>query len=124
MTDPAPKVLVDTASSVPPYEQVRAQIAQQVASGELPAGTRLATVRQMAADLDLATNTVARAYRELEADGVIATHGRKGTFVRSDVLSSSSGAAQELAEQFTAKARKLGLTRAEATRLVEEAWQS
>jgi DNA-binding transcriptional regulator YhcF (GntR family) len=122
MTVSSPSIDVDTTSPVPPYEQVRAQIAQQVSSGELPAGTRLATVRQLAADLDLATNTVARAYRELEADGVIATHGRRGTFVRSEVLSSSSGAARELAQQFTATARKLGLTQAEATRLVEEAW--
>ena len=55
-----------------------------MAQGDLAPGTRLPTVRQLAADLGLAANTVARAYRELEADGVIATYGRKGTFVRSD----------------------------------------
>ena len=77
---------IDASSPVPPFEQLRAQIASQAASGELPAGTKLATVRALAADLGLAANTVARAYRELEADGVITTHGRKGTFVSSDVL--------------------------------------
>lgn len=117
-------IVIDTASPVPPYEQLRVQIAGQVASGELPAGTRLATVRQMAADLGLAANTVARAYRELEADGVISTHGRRGTFVSSGVMTSSPRAMTEAAEVFAAAARKAGLTCAEATRLVEEAWSA
>ena len=117
-----PKIEVDTSSVVPPYEQVRTQIAQRVASGELPAGTRLATVRQMAADLGLAANTVARAYRELEADGVIATHGRRGTFVRSENLPSPPDSLRALAETYTLAARRLGLTRAEATRMIDEAW--
>lgn len=115
-------IVVDTASPVPPFEQLRSQIAGQVASGELPAGTRLATVRQMAADLGLAANTVARAYRELESDGVIATQGRRGTFVRSDVLAATTGALDQLAREYAGHARKVGLTCAEATRLVERAW--
>src|SRR4051794_3451347 len=85
-------VVVDTASPIPPFEQVRTQIAAQVADGSLPAGTRLATVRQMASDLGLAPNTVARAYRELEVDGVITTHGRRGSFVRSRATHSSPAA--------------------------------
>ena len=120
--DNGPDIVIDTASSTPPYEQLRVQVATQVASGALPAGTKLATVRQMAADLGLAANTVARAYRELEADGVIATHGRRGTFVRSAVLESQDGPATEAAQDFVAQARKRGLTLAEATRLVEDAW--
>jgi GntR family transcriptional regulator len=117
-------LVVDTASPVPPYEQLRAQIATHVADGDLPAGTRLATVRQLAADLGLATNTVARSYRELEADGVIATHGRRGTFVRSQVVSSPPAAIRDLAQDYAASARKLGATCAEATRLVEKVWTS
>ena len=117
-------IRIDTSSTVPPFEQLRSQIASQVAGGELPAGTRLATVRQMAADLGLAANTVARAYRELEADGVIVTHGRRGTFVRSEVLSEQPTPVSVLADEYVARARKLGLTRAEAVRLVEQAWSS
>ena len=113
---------VDASSTVPPYEQVRTQVAHQVAIGALPAGTRLPTVRQLAADLGLAANTVARAYRELEADGVIATHGRRGTFVRSDKLTSTPESLRALAEDYALAARKMGLTRAEATRIVEDAW--
>jgi GntR family transcriptional regulator len=116
-----PGLSIDTSSAVPPFEQLRTQIAAQVACGELPAGTKLATVRQMATDLGLAANTVARAYRELEGDGVIATHGRRGTFVRSEALSASPGTAP-LAADFVDAARRTGLTLAEALRLVEQTW--
>jgi DNA-binding transcriptional regulator YhcF (GntR family) len=116
-------VRVDTESTVPPFEQVRAQIASQAASGALSAGTRLPTVRQLAAELGLAVNTVARAYRELEADAVITTEGRRGTFIRSDAVASGQPAAAELARSYVSAARQLGLTCAEATRLVEQTWQ-
>jgi DNA-binding transcriptional regulator YhcF (GntR family) len=113
------RLSVEEGSTVPPYEQVRAQIATQVADGTLPPATRLPTVRQLAEDLGLAVNTVARAYKELEADGVIETQGRRGTFVRSRGASSS---AVEAAQEYVAAARRLGLTRPEAVRLVEESW--
>jgi DNA-binding transcriptional regulator YhcF (GntR family) len=72
---------VDSTSPVPPFEQVRAQLATQIADGVLTAGTRLPTVRQLADDLGLAVNTVARTYRELEAAGLVETRGRGGTVV-------------------------------------------
>jgi GntR family transcriptional regulator len=74
-------VEVDAQSPVPPYEQLRAQIATLAASGVLHGGDRLPTIRQLAGDLGLAAGTVARAYTELEAAGVLVTHGRRGTFV-------------------------------------------
>lgn len=74
-------VTVDPGDREPPYQQIRVQVLDAVASGRLAPGARLPTIRQLAADLDLATNTVARAYRELEADSVIETRGRKGSFV-------------------------------------------
>jgi GntR family transcriptional regulator len=85
---------VDPASTTAPFEQVRTQLATLVAQGDLAPGTKLPTVRQLAADLGLAANTVARAYRELEADGVLATYGRRGTFVRSAVLDAGSAVAE------------------------------
>lgn len=118
---------IDAGSATPPFEQVRAHIAGQIASGVLPPGTKLPTVRRLATDLGFAANTVARVYKELESDGLIATHGRRGTFVdsaitgagsRSDVSSRARGAAAE----FTGKARRLGLSRAEAVQLVEQSW--
>jgi DNA-binding transcriptional regulator YhcF (GntR family) len=119
------QISIDHDSSVPPFEQLRSQVAALVARGDLPPGTRLGTVRQTAADLGLAVNTVARAYRELEADGVVVTRGRQGTFVRSTVVDGTpDGAAgvREAAGSFVHLARRAGLTRAEAVRLVEEAW--
>ena len=68
-------------SSLPPYEQVRAQIEDAIESGTLAAETRLPTVRQLADELGLAVNTVARSYRELEMAGLVETRGRHGSFV-------------------------------------------
>jgi GntR family transcriptional regulator len=119
-------ITIDTASAEPPYEQIRRQVAALVASGELAAGQRLPTVRQMAADLGLANNTVARAYRELEATGVIATHGRRGTFVRSTLLDGAESAGESevlsAAADYVRVARRRGLSLAEATRLIESDW--
>ncbi|MEU4379061.1 GntR family transcriptional regulator, partial [Micromonospora echinofusca] len=75
------RITVDQGSAVPPYEQVRGQLAELIGTGRLAVGTRLPTVRRFAADLGLAVNTVARAYRELEAAGLLETRGRHGTFV-------------------------------------------
>ena len=72
---------VDAAGDEPPYQQIRTQIARQVADGELPPGTKLPTVRALAETLGIAPNTVARAYRELEHSGVVSTRGRNGTVV-------------------------------------------
>lgn len=74
-------VRVDTTSPVPPYEQIRAQLAALITTGRLPEGERLPTVRQLAADLGLAVGTVARAYRELEAASLIRTRRGAGTRV-------------------------------------------
>ncbi len=118
-------ISVDQSSSVPPFEQLRSQIAAAVTRGDLAPGTRLGTVRQTATDLGLAVNTVARAYRELEADGVVVTRGRQGTFVRSAVVDGTSeggDAAREAAADYVRLVRRVGLTRAEAMRLVEETW--
>lgn len=72
---------LDAASHIPPYEQLRAQLAVMVAAGHLEPGTRLPTVRDLAQELALAPGTVARTYRELERDGVVVGRGRRGTFV-------------------------------------------
>lgn len=73
---------IDQHSAVPPYEQLREQITTLVLAGALTPSDRLPTIRQLANDLGLAGGTVARAYRELESDGVVTTHGRHGTRVK------------------------------------------
>jgi DNA-binding transcriptional regulator YhcF (GntR family) len=112
---------LDPASDRPPFEQLRVQIASRIASGEIPAGTRLPTVRGLATELHLAVNTVARAYRELETDGVVVTEGRRGTFVALTAPAASTEAA-EAAAAYAAFARRLGLGLTEATQLIERAW--
>lgn len=109
MSDPA--VRVDTTSQVPPYEQIRAQLAALIRIGRLAEGERLPTVRQLAADLGLAPGTVARAYRELEAAELIRT--RRGAGTRVAVLPSEPHAHDAdqlatLARDFTSAARSLG----------------
>ncbi|SEB61955.1 DNA-binding transcriptional regulator YhcF, GntR family [Streptomyces sp. KS_5] len=104
-------VRVDTTSQVPPYEQIRAQLAALIRTGRLTEGERLPTVRQLAADLDLAPGTVARAYRELEAAELIRT--RRGAGTRVAALSSEPHAHDAhqlgtLARDFTSAARALG----------------
>ncbi len=118
---------LDPDSAVPPFEQLRTQVAAMVATGELTPGQKLPTVRQLATDLGLAVNTVARAYRELEADQIISTQGRRGTFIHSAALDEPAGsgvaaAAREAAIAFTETARRQGLSLTEATRLVEVSW--
>lgn len=76
-------VTLDMTAATPPYEQVRAQLAGHIRAGALRPGDKLPVVRALAADLGVATNTVARAYRELEAGGLVTTRRRVGTIVQS-----------------------------------------
>ena len=111
---------IDPGSDVPPFEQLRTRLAADITSGTLAAGTRLPTVRTLASELDLATNTVARAYRELEADGFIETRGRHGSFVGAQG-DAAARQAQEAATAYAERVRHLGVDPAVALRFVERA---
>ena len=112
-------ISVDPFAAEPPYEQIRAQLADQVSSGILAPGTRLPTVRALAEELGVATNTVARAYRELEHAGAVTTRGRAGTVVSGDdVERAAKAAAASYVEQMLA----YGLGQAEAVDLVRRAF--
>ncbi|MFF8846189.1 GntR family transcriptional regulator [Streptomyces sp. NPDC015127] len=112
-------ITIDTAGADAPYEQVRAQISEQARSGELPVGYRLPTVRGLAEQLGLAANTVAKAYRALEGDGVIETRGRNGTFVAAagDAAARQAAAA---AATYATEVRRLGLSHAAALEAARE----
>lgn len=101
-------LVVDPRSAVPPFEQLRVQLLEQVQTGVLVAGAKLPTVRRLAEDLGLAPNTVARAYRELESDGIIETRGRHGSFVAAQGDASERGA-QEAARAYADRIRQLGV---------------
>ncbi|PVZ94899.1 GntR family transcriptional regulator [Amnibacterium flavum] len=111
---------IDSSSSIPPSEQVRAWFAQRIAGGELSGGSKLPTVRGLAEQLGLATNTVAKAYRELETDGFIDTRGRNGSFViaRGDAAERE---AQAAALAYAQRMHRLGITAEDAERFVSAA---
>jgi GntR family transcriptional regulator len=73
--------MLDLQSGVPVYRQIIDQVRTGMASGLLAAGDQLPTVRQLAVDLAINPNTVARAYRELELGGLLETHQGTGSFI-------------------------------------------
>ncbi|MCX4968441.1 GntR family transcriptional regulator [Streptomyces sp. NBC_00654] len=114
------KIAIDPDAGTAPYEQLRTQLSELARSGALPVGYRLPTVRGFADELGLAANTVAKAYRALEADGVIETRGRNGTFVAAagDAAERKAAAA---AQEYAELAQRLGLSRAQAVSLAQDA---
>lgn len=74
-------IRVDATSFVPIYEQIKQGIVRLVATGRLKVGQPLPSIRDLAAEIIVNPNTVARAYRELEQDGVVSTQKGKGSFI-------------------------------------------
>ncbi|MEV8405761.1 GntR family transcriptional regulator [Streptomyces niveus] len=118
-------IRVDSGAPVPPFEQIRAQLADLISVGHLREGDRLPPVRQLASDLGLANNTVVRAYRELESAGLV--QSRRGSGTR--VAASAAGAADEdtratLAEHardYAGAARLLGASDEDALAAIRHA---
>ena len=115
-----PEVHIDHDSPTAPFEQLRLAVIGKIRDGDLVAGTRIPTVRTLAAELGLAVNTVARTYRELEADGIIETRGRQGSFVSSSGDPTRDLAARA-ASRYVAEVRRLGLSDEVAIELVDRA---
>ena len=103
---------VDTATGVPFYRQIIDQVLLAVADGRLKAGSKLPTVRQLAVDLSVNFNTVARAYREMEIRGIVETQQGTGTFIAARQAKRSSErrkALVDLADRCVASATSLGI---------------
>jgi GntR family transcriptional regulator len=75
------KLHIEVESKVPIYIQVEEQIRSLIAAGQLRPGDQLPTIRELAADLRVNYNTIARIYLDLDRDGVISTQRGRGTFV-------------------------------------------
>lgn len=112
-------VRIDQSASLPPFEQLRVQIAASIHAGTLEGGRRLPSIRQLAADLDLAPGTVARAYRELEAAGLVESRGRRGTRVvdtpPAPIADERDARLAQAADEFALRATELGADLHEAT---------
>lgn len=95
-------IRIDPSSGVPIWQQVVAQVTRQAVSGLLAAGDQLPTVRDLAAELRVNPNTVAKAYQELERSGIVATKRGLGTFVIEHDGKEGADAIQSLNERIDA----------------------
>lgn len=77
----SPTIAIDPEIDIAPYQQIEEQIRGLIQRGDLAPGTPLPTVRQLAGDLNVAPNTVARAYTDMQNDGWLVSEGRRGTRV-------------------------------------------
>jgi len=73
---------INPSSAIPIYEQLVSEIKRMIKTGELKTGDSLPPIRTLASQLDVAVNTVARAYQELDSQGLAEGNRRKGSFVK------------------------------------------
>jgi len=110
-----PTFEVDTRSPTPIYAQLDRAIRASIATGALVPGMQLPTVRQLAVDLAVNANTVARVYVQLERDGILETRRGVGTFVRESPSPQAARSHRErelrdLIQRFVGDAALLGFT--------------
>jgi GntR family transcriptional regulator len=118
---------IHSGSGVPIYLQIEAQVKQAVAAGALERDEAMPSIRQLAAELRVNPNTVARAYSNLEREGVIRTVPGGGTFVAGRttglVKAEKLRRVRPIATQLAVEAKQMELTKADTVRLLEEAWK-
>jgi len=117
-----PLIAVDWSGDEPVYAQIARQLRSAIASGQLAAGDLLPPVRTIASDLGVNLNTVARAYRLLEAEGFVAIEEREGVRVQAPARRADRAAADALWEELSvllARMRQAGVSAAEIRRRIE-----
>ena len=118
------RIALDQNSAEPLSDQLSAALARRIHRGSLAPGARLPTVRALAEELELAPNTVAKAYRTLERERLIETRGRRGTFVADRLPTRAPDREPRLAEAagaFVRRGRQLGFGGASITRALNRA---
>ena len=117
---------VNASSGVPIYLQIEAQIKQVIASGAMGPGDSIPSIRKMAAELRVNPNTVARAYQNLERDGILRTVPGGGCYVNSQspglMKSEKLRRLRPMAMQLAVEAKQLRLARAELLQLLENSY--
>lgn len=115
---------VNASSGLPIYVQIETQVKNAVAAGALKKGDALPSVRKLAVELGINPNTVARAYQELEREGVIGTVPGGGTYVEGRaprfLKSEKLRRLQPYARQIAVEGTQLGLNEKEIMEMVEE----
>ncbi|MCL5429468.1 MAG: GntR family transcriptional regulator [Chloroflexi bacterium] len=119
------KFEIDLTTHSPVYAQIMGQVKRAIAAGELNPGDQLPTVRQLAADLRINFNTVARAYRLLDEEGIISTQHGRGTYILERPPSKESERARRrqivmLAEYLIGEAERLEIGPNEVREIVED----
>lgn len=114
---------INTSSGLPVYLQIEGQVKQAIAAGALTQGQALLSVRRMAAELRVNPNTVAKAYQNLERDGVVRTVPGGGTYVADSspglLKSEKLRRLRPLAHQLAVESFQLRLPAADVLKLVE-----
>lgn len=115
---------IDARSPTPLYAQIATRVRVAIAAGELPKGAALPSVRALAAELRVNPATVVQAYRELEAEGLVATRHGAGTFVQdvgADKRARSRAAeARRLVRELVSSAGTLGISTAELRKAIDD----
>ena len=109
---------LDRSAPIPLHEQIKEQIVGMIHAGQLKAGDQLPTMRSLSNELKLNVNTVAHAYRELDAAGFVATRRGEGTFVASmageaEMAMVRQRKLQSLVSRLFVEAHRLGYSPAE-----------
>ncbi|MBN1485133.1 MAG: GntR family transcriptional regulator [Chloroflexia bacterium] len=112
------RLQIESDSKVPLYVQIEDQIRAMIAAGQLRPGDQLPTIRQLAADLRVNYNTIARVYLDLDRDGVISTQRGRGTFVagvpdEEEMIEMREEKLQSIIKSALEEARRLGYSAAE-----------
>jgi GntR family transcriptional regulator len=117
-------IQIDPADATPIYAQVDRAIRVAIATGKMRPGDQLPTVRQLAVDLRVNANTVARVYLGLERDGIVATKRGVGTFINDTPRSAQAPhrdrQLRALADRFLTDAAAIGYSPREAVRLLAQ----
>jgi len=118
--------LVNPRSKQPLYEQLVEQLRRQIVLGGMKAGAAMPSVRQLATELGINPNTIQKAYRRMEEEGMILSIPGRGSFVSddlADMLTKQREDQRSKAKQMLQSCREMGLTKEEITQMVEEIYK-
>jgi len=118
--------LVNPRSKQPLYEQLVEQLRRQIVLGGMKAGAAMPSVRQLATELGINPNTIQKAYRRMEEEGMILSIPGKGSFVSddlADMLTKQREDQRSKAKQMLQSCREMGLTKEEITQMVEAIYE-
>ena len=118
--------LLNPRSKQPLYEQLVEQLRMQIILGGMKAGAAMPSVRQMATELGINPNTIQKAYRRMEEEGMILSVPGKGSFVSdnlAEMLTKQREDQRNKARLILLSCREMGITKEEITQMVEEIYK-